>query len=485
MRLSRALEASLTLAVREAKRRRHEFLCLEHVLWAIVRDDDVAEVIRACGGDPAKLAHDLDHYLTQMETLPEGVDVPPQQTLAFQRVLQRAAAHVQSSGRDEIDGRNLLVAIFREPDSHAAYLLGQQGVTRLDAVTYISHGIRKVPDLPAGPGHPMETDDEDGEESAPKDPLSAYAVNLVEKAAAGKIDPLIGRERELERTVHVLCRRRKNNPLFDGDPGVGKTAVVEGLALRIHDKRVPKALADATIYALDMGALLAGTKFRGEFEARLKAVIGALQEKKDAILFIDEIHTVVGAGATHGGSMDASNILKPALAGGELRCIGATTYQDYKQHFERDRALARRFQKIELTEPSVEETHLILRGLKPQYEAHHGVTYTDTALKAAAELSAKHVNDRFLPDKAIDVIDEAGAAATVRGTDKKTIRVKDVEHIIATMAKIPPRAVSVSDRERLETLDRDLKLLVFGQDGAVGSVVSAIRLARAGLGTPD
>jgi ATP-dependent Clp protease ATP-binding subunit ClpA len=489
MRLSRTLESSLTLAVREAKRRRHEFLCLEHVLWAILRDQEVAEAIRACGGDPEKLARDLEHYLAQMETLPDDVDVPPQQTLAFQRVLQRAAAHVQSAGRDEIDGRNLLIAIFREPDSHAAYLLGQQGVTRLDVVTYVSHGIRKVPELPAGngTGHIPDADDEDGdaEEGAARDPLAAFTVDLVARAAAGKIDPLIGRERELERTIHVLCRRRKNNPVFVGDPGVGKTAVVEGLALRIHDKRVPKALAEATIYALDMGALLAGTKFRGEFEARLKAVIGALQEKKDAILFIDEIHTVVGAGATHGGSMDASNILKPALAGGELRCIGATTYQDYKQHFERDRALARRFQKIELTEPSVEETHLILRGLKPQYEAHHGVTYTDTALKAAAELSAKHVNDRFLPDKAIDVIDEAGAAATVRGTDKKTIRVKDVEHIIATMAKIPPRAVSVSDRERLETLDRDLKLLVFGQDAAVGAVVSAIRLSRAGLGAPD
>ncbi len=485
MRLSRTLEASLTLAVREAKRRRHEFLCLEHVLWAILRDPEVAETIRACGGDPDKLARDLDHYLAQMETLPADVDVPPQQTLAFQRVLQRAAAHVQSSGRDEIDGKNVLVAIFREPDSHAAYLIGQQGVTRLDVVTYISHGIRKVPDLPAGNGRIPEADDEDGDEAPARDPLAAYTIDLVARAAAGKIDPLIGRERELERTIHVLCRRRKNNPVFVGDPGVGKTAVVEGLALRIHDKRVPDAIAEATIYALDMGALLAGTKFRGEFEARLKAVIAALQQKPRAILFIDEIHTVVGAGATHGGSMDASNILKPALASGELRCIGATTYQDYKQHFERDRALARRFQKIELTEPSVEETHLILRGLKPQYEAHHNVTYTDTALRAAAELSAKHVNDRFLPDKAIDVIDEAGAAATAKGADKKTIRVKDVEHIIATMAKIPPRAVSLSDRERLETLDRDLKLLVFGQDDAVGAVVSAIRLARAGLATPD
>src|SRR6185369_12923802 len=367
------------------------------------------------------------------------------------------------------------------------FLLGQQGVTRLDAVTYISHGIRKVPELPAGPGHPMETEDEDGEESAPNDPLSAYAVNLLEKAAAGKIDPLIGRERELERTVHVLCRRRKNNPIFVGDPGVGKTAVVEGLALHIHEKKVPKALADAVIYALDMGALLAGTKFRGEFEQRLKAVIAALLEKPGSILFIDEIHTVVGAGATHGGSMDASNILKPALASGELLCIGATTYQDYKQHFERDRALARRFQKIELTEPSVEETHQILRGLKPQYEAHHGVTYSDKALRAAAELSAKHVNDRLLPDKAIDVIDEAGAAVQVQpaSKQKKTVRTRDIEHVVATMAKIPARTVTVSDRDRLMTIDRDMKLLVFGQDPAIDTVVSAIRLARAGLGQPD
>jgi ATP-dependent Clp protease ATP-binding subunit ClpA len=485
MRLSRGLESSLTLAVREAKRRRHEYLCLEHVLWAILRDGDVADVIRACGGDPEKLVRDLEHYLTQMETLPPGVDVPPQQTLAFQRVLQRAAAHVQSSGRDEIDGRNILIAIFREPDSHGAFLLTQQGITRLDVVTFVSHGIRKVPELPAGNGQMPQGDDDDDPTGA-KDPLEAFTANLVDRAAAGKIDPLIGRDRELERTVHVLCRRRKNNPVFVGDPGVGKTAVVEGLALRIHEKQVPKALAEATIYALDMGALLAGTKFRGEFEARLKAVIAALKQKPHSILFIDEIHTVVGAGATHGGSMDASNILKPALASGELRCIGATTYQDYKQHFERDRALARRFQKIELTEPSVEETHQILRGLKPQYEAHHNVTYSDPALRAAAELSAKHVNDRYLPDKAIDVIDEAGAAANVKGAgDKKTIRVRDVEHIVATMAKIPPRAVSLSDRERLETLDRDLKLLVFGQDDAVAAVVSAIRLSRAGLATPD
>ncbi|HEV7735416.1 MAG TPA: ATP-dependent Clp protease ATP-binding subunit ClpA [Candidatus Binatia bacterium] len=492
MRLSRALEASLSLAVAEARRRRHEFLCLEHVLLALLQDDAVAEVIRACGGDVVQLTHDVEAYLDeQLESLPPGDDRPPQQTLGFQRVLQRAAAHVQSAGKDEIDGRNVLAAIFREPDSHAAYLLQQQGISRLDVITYLSHGIPKVPqpsDPPASGNDGEGDDDGDGESGAPaRDPLSAFTVNLVEKAAAGRIDPLIGRARELERTVHVLCRRRKNNPVFVGDPGVGKTALVEGLALRIHAGDVPPALLDAAIYALDMGALLAGTKFRGEFEARLKAVLAAIAKLPKAILFIDEIHTVVGAGATHGGSMDASNLLKPALANGELRCIGATTFQDYKQHFERDRALARRFQKIELSEPSVEETHAILRGLKTQYEEHHGVSYTDSALRSAAELSAKHVHDRFLPDKAIDVIDEAGAAAQVKtgSRPKKVIRTRDIEHVVSTMAHIPPRQVSTSDRDRLETLDRDLKLLVFGQDDAVAAVVAAIRLARAGLATPD
>ncbi len=485
MRLSRALEASLGLAVREARRRRHEFLTLEHVLWALLHDEAVAEVIRACGGNLPQLLRDLESHLDdQIDTLPPGEDRPPQQTLGFQRVLQRAAAHVQSAGRDEIDGRNLLAAIFRELESHATFLLSQQGISRLDVITYLSHGIAKVPSAPE-PQPGGENGDDD--EAAPsRDPLASFTVNLVERAAAGKIDPLIGRERELERTVHVLCRRRKNNPVFVGDPGVGKTAIVEGLALRIHDKKVPRGLQDAHIFALDMGALIAGTKFRGEFEARLKAVLAALTQKPGAILFIDEIHTVVGAGATHGGSMDASNLLKPALASGDLRCIGATTFQDFKQHFERDRALARRFQKIELSEPSVQETVEILRGLKGQYEEHHRVSYSDDALEAAAELSAKHVHDRFLPDKAIDVIDEAGAAAQVAPEhETKTIDTGDIEHIVATMARIPPRQVSTSDRERLETLDRDLKLLVFGQDKAVAQVVSAIRLSRAGLGTPD
>jgi ATP-dependent Clp protease ATP-binding subunit ClpA len=485
VRLSRALETTLALAVREARRRRHEFLCLEHVLWALLHDQAVAEVIRACGGNVTQLIQELEAYLDdQVDTLAPGDDRPPQQTLGFQRVLQRAAAHVQSAGRDEIDGPNLLAALFREPDSHATFLLLQQGITRLDVITYLSHGIPKTP-LEPGPGERDAAGDDDDPAPA-RDPLASFTINLVEKAAAGRIDPLIGRERELERTVHVLCRRRKNNPVFVGDPGVGKTAIVEGLALRVHRKEVPPGLQDVQIYALDMGALLAGTKFRGEFEARLKAVLGALKQKPGAVLFIDEIHTVVGAGATHGGSMDASNLLKPALAGGELRCIGATTFQDFKQHFERDRALARRFQKIELVEPSVEETHEILRGLKSQYEEHHNVTYTDEALGSAAELAAKHVHDRFLPDKAIDVIDEAGAAAQVKPeAERQTIGTAEIEHIVATMARIPPRQVSTSDRERLETLDRDLKLLVFGQDQAVATVVSAIRLSRAGLATPD
>jgi len=497
VRLSRALEITLSLAIRDAHRRRHEFLTLEHLLYALCHDDAVAEVLRACGGDVDKLKATLDAYLTeQVERLPDGVESPPQQTLAFQRVLQRAAAHVQSSGKEEIDGRHVLAAIFREPDSQAVFALREQEITRLDVITYISHGIGKVPLAPNGHDEhdhehgdaEMGDDDESG--ATGRDPLSAFTVDLVARAEAGRIDPLIGRARELERTVHVLCRRRKNNPVFVGDPGVGKTALVEGLALAIHEGTVPAALAEARIYALDMGALLAGTKFRGEFEARLKAVLKALEDKPHAILFIDEIHTVVGAGATHGGSMDASNLLKPALGSGELRCIGATTFQDFKQHFERDRALARRFQKIELMEPSIEETHAILKGLKARYESHHDVSYSDGALGAAAELAAKHIHDRFLPDKAIDVIDEAGAAAQIKGPraegeKPRRIRTGEIEQVVATMARIPPRQVSASDRDRLETLDRDLKLLVFGQDAAVGAVVSAIRLSRAGLTQPD
>ncbi|MCC6848457.1 MAG: ATP-dependent Clp protease ATP-binding subunit ClpA [Deltaproteobacteria bacterium] len=492
MRISRELEISLALAVSEARRRRHEFLCIEHVLYALLHDADVAEVVRHCGGDVEELKRALERFFDEkVQRLPSGADVSPEQTIGFQRVIQRAAAHVQSSGKDEILGRNVLVAIFREPDSHAAYLLDQQGITRLDVVSYIAHGVSKIAEEgEVAESEAPEDDSEDDDAEPPRrkrDPLALFAVDLVARAAAGKIDPLIGRDDELARTARVLCRRRKNNPVFVGEPGVGKTALAEGLALQIHEGRVPDALKTARVYALDMGALLAGTRFRGDFEQRLKSVIAALRKIPGAILFIDEIHTVVGAGATSGGSLDASNILKPVLASGELRCIGATTYQDFKNHFERDRALARRFQKIEIPEPTTEQAHEILKGLKSHYEEHHGVAYTRAALRAAAELSSKHINDRYLPDKAIDVIDEAGAIVQMQpaAQRKKTVRVKDIEHVVATIARIPPRSVSISDRERLATLERDLQLTVFGQDQAIGSLVSAIKLSRAGLGQAD
>jgi ATP-dependent Clp protease ATP-binding subunit ClpA len=489
MRISHELEVSLSLAVNEAKRRRHEFLCIEHLLYALLHDDRVAEVIRQCGGDVDTLKQGLETVFDErMESLPEGADVTPQHTIGFQRVIQRAAAHVQSAGKDEILGENVLVAIFREPDSHAVHLLEDQGITRFDVVSFIAHGVSKIGDDGelAGVDRDVEAEEED-EPRQQKDPLAAFTTELVAKAAAGRIDPIIGRGPEIERTARVLCRRRKNNPVFVGDPGVGKTALAEGLALRIHEGAVPKALLDAEVYALDMGSLLAGTRFRGDFEQRLKAVIAALKAKPNSILFIDEIHTLVGAGSASGSSLDASNILKPALASGEIRCIGATTYNDYKSFFERDRALARRFQKIEVREPTVEETVLILQGLKDRYERHHGVTYTRNAIRSAAELAARYINDRYLPDKAIDVIDEAGAAVQMQPESqrRKTVRTKDIEQIVATMAKIPPRSVSVSDRDRLETLDRDLKLTVFGQDEAIGALASSIKLARAGLGHPE
>jgi ATP-dependent Clp protease ATP-binding subunit ClpA len=490
MRISRELEVSLALAVSEARRRRHEFLCIEHLLYGMLHDGEVADILRHCGGDVLALKGALERFLEdQMEKLPEGVDVQPQQTLGFQRLIQRAAAHVQSAGKDEILGRNVLVAIFREPDCHAAYLLEQQGVTRFDVVSYISHGVSKIAEEPAPAGGADENEpDSDEHGSRPrKDPLALYATDLVARAAEGKIDPLIGREQELARTARVLCRRRKNNPVFVGEAGVGKTALAEGLALQIHHGKVPAGLIGTRLFALDMGALLAGTRFRGDFEERLKGVIAALRRQPGAILFIDEIHTLVGAGAASGGSLDASNILKPVLASGDLRCIGATTYHDYKNYFERDRALARRFQKIEVPEPTTEETHEILKGLKRHYEEHHGVTYTRGALRAAAELSARYINDRYLPDKAIDVIDEAGATVQMQpaGQRKKTVRTKDIEQIVATMAKIPARSVSVSDRDRLETLERDLQLTVFGQDEAITTLASAIKLSRAGLGHPE
>ena len=483
--ISRELEVTLGLALREAMRRQHEFLTLEHVLYALLHDSDVSEVVRQCGGNVDALKRDVDKFLADtMETLPESEPAEPQQTLGFRRVLQRAALHVQSAGKEQISGRDVLVSMFRETNSHAVYLLEKQGISRLDVVSFISHGVSKLNEEEEG------GDGEDGE-GEPKRParkaLEAFAVNLNQRAAEGDIDPLIGREDEVERTIHVLCRRRKNNPLYVGDAGVGKTAIAEGLALKIHRGEVPEVLKQSTIYALDMGALLAGTKYRGEFEQRLKAVITALKKEPGAILFIDEIHTVVGAGATSGGSMDASNILKPVLGSGKIRCIGSTTYDEYRSYFERDHALARRFQKIEIPEPSIEQTYRILKGLKQHYERHHGVTYTDAALRAAADLAAKHINDRRLPDKAIDVIDEAAAAIKILppSKQKKTVRATDIERVVAKIARIPARSVSTSDKGRLERIDADLKLTVFGQDAAIDAVVTAIRVARAGLGRPD
>ena len=485
--ISKELEGTLKTALKEAQGRRHEYLCLEHLLYALLQDKDASRAIINCGGDIERLRKSLEEFFNgELETLPAGFDQEPQQTLSFHRVLQRAVIHAQSAERKEINGGNLLIAMFRESDSYAVYLLEDQGITRFDVVNYVSHGISKISTGEDWPQSEQEHDDEEKPAQRVK-PLQAFTVNLVNKAGQGSIDPLIGRDDEIERTIHVLCRRRKNNPIYVGDPGVGKTALAEGLALKIHRGEVPDALKDAVIYALDMGALLAGTKFRGDFEARLKGVLAGLSKQPNSILFIDEIHTVVGAGATSGGSMDASNILKPALASGELKCIGSTTYHDYKSYFERDRALARRFQKIEISEPSVDEAYKILQGLKPHYEKHHGVHYSTTALHTAVELSAKHINDRRLPDKAIDVIDEVGAAVKILPPEKrkKIIGPKDIEKIVAKIAKIPPRSVSTSDREQLQNLERDLKLTVFGQDAAVEILASTIKLSRSGLGHPE
>ena len=488
--IGKEVQATLNLALSEAKRRRHEFVCIEHLLFALLQDKDAGAAIVHCGGDIARLKKALEEFFdSHMERLPAGMEREPQQTLGFHRVLQRTMLHAQSAEKKEIHGGDLLAAIFREPDSYAAYLLEEQGITRLDVINYISHGISKIStgeDWSVSREERGETDEE--EKARPvASPLEAFTVNLVEKARNGNIDPLIGRDDEVQRTIHILCRRRKNNPIYVGDPGVGKTAIAEGLALRIYQGQVPDVLKDAVIYALDMGALLAGTKFRGDFEARLKGVLGSLKKQPNSILFIDEIHTVVGAGATSGGSMDASNILKPALASGELRCVGSTTYHDYKSYFERDRALARRFQKIEISEPSVEESYQILQGLSPHYEKHHGVRYTSAALRAAVVLSAKHINDRRLPDKAIDVIDEVGAAVKILAPEKrkKSIGLKEIENIVAKIAKIPPRSVSASDKEQLQNLERDLKLMVFGQDIAIETLASAIKLSRSGLAHPE
>ena len=489
--ITQDLQASLRQAIEEARKRRHEYLTLEHLLLALLDNPEVARMLEALGVDIETLRRELQQFLAEaLETLPAGVHKPPEETPGIQRVLQRAAVHALSAERSSIDGPAVLVAFFREPSCHALYLLEQQGLTRLDVLRYVSHGLN--PEGVGGThpsGEPSDDRDEvssgsDDEPSPIRDPLGTFCSDLRQRAAEGKIDPLIGREAELERTIHVLARRRKNNPVFVGEPGVGKTAIVEGLARRLHEGSVPAALKASTIYALDMGALIAGTKFRGQFEERIKAVLKALKQKPGAILFIDEIHTVVGAGATSGGTMDASNLLKPALANGELRCIGATTYPEYKASFERDRALERRFQKIDVREPSVEETVQILRGLAPRYAEHHGVTYEDAALEAAAELSFKHINDRHLPDKAIDVIDEAGAADSILPEERRkhVIDTHAIELVVSKIARIPEKTVSTSAREQLERLGPELKKVIYGQDHAIEQLASVIKLQRSGLG---
>src|SRR5512142_535146 len=483
--VSKELQQTLQNAVGEARRRRHEYVTLEHLLHAMTKDKVASEVLSACGADLRLLERELEEYLDR--TLESASSVQdPEQTAAFQRVLQRAAWHVQGSGRTELNAGDVLVAITRERGSHAVYLLEKQGVRRLDILQYISHGIGKDGEEQGG-GEPGEEQGEEGGPRPVKDPFKTFTVNLVERAQQGLIDPLIGRDAEIERMIQVLCRRRKNNPVLVGDPGVGKTAIVEGLALRIHQKKVPAILEKAAIYSLDMGALLAGTKFRGEFEQRLKGVIQGVKKTPNAILFIDEIHTIVGAGATTGSSMDASNLLKPGLASGELRCIGSTTFQDYKATFERDHALARRFQKIEIHEPSVDDTVKILKGLKKVYEDHHGVVFTPKAIRAAAELAAKHINDRQLPDKAIDVLDEAGALDRMRSEDRRKHRVtaRDVERVVAKIAKIPERTVSVDDQQALANLEPELRKVIYGQDQAIGAIASAIKLSRSGLASPE
>jgi ATP-dependent Clp protease ATP-binding subunit ClpA len=493
--LSRNLEQTLHRALSFASERRHEYATLEHLLLGLTDDSDAATVLRACGVDLDKLRQELTEFLDKdLSGLTTDRATEPKPTAGFQRVVQRAAIHVQSSGRDEVTGANVLVALFSERESHAVYFLQLQDMTRLDAVNFISHGIAKAPgrtaQRPAQGASPPQDGDHEREEKPGRrnqDALSTYCVNLNKKATAGKIDPLIGRETEIERTIQILCRRTKNNPLYVGDPGVGKTAIAEGLAKRIVEGEVPEVLAKSTIFALDMGALLAGTRYRGDFEERLKAVMKEIENYPGSILFIDEIHTVIGAGATSGGAMDASNLLKPALQSGTVRCIGSTTYKEYRQHFEKDRALVRRFQKIDVKEPSVEDAIEILKGLKPYFESFHKLKYTNDAIKTAVELSAKYIHDRKLPDKAIDVIDETGASQmlVIESKRKKKITVKEIEATVATMARIPPRTVTKSDAEVLINLQKDLKRVVFGQDKAIEALASAIKLSRAGLREPE
>lgn len=487
--LSKELEFTLNNAFKEARARRFEFMTVEHLLLALIDNPTAAQVLRACGGDLETLRDELDSFVDENTPLLDENDTrETQPTLGFQRVLQRAVFHVQSSGKKEVTGANVLVAIFGEQDSQTVYLLNKQNITRLDVVNYISHGIAKNSDE-----EPEEAEDSAGEyggEEAESDakPLDKYATNLNVKAQAGEIDPLIGRDHEVERASQVLCRRRKNNPLLVGEAGVGKTAIAEGLAKRIVDGEVPEVLSDAIIYSLDLGALVAGTKYRGDFEKRLKAILNQLKKEQGAILFIDEIHTIIGAGAASGGVMDASNLIKPMLATGELKCIGSTTYQEYRGIFEKDRALSRRFQKIDVKEPTIDQTFEILKGLKSRYEEFHEVKYSNNALKTAAELSGRYINDRFLPDKAIDVIDEAGANHRVKGVatkGKKQINVKDIEAIVAKIARIPEKSVSSTDMDKLKTLSRDLRMVVFGQDDAINALGAAIKMSRSGLGPQD
>jgi ATP-dependent Clp protease ATP-binding subunit ClpA len=483
--LSKELEFSLNQAFKRARERRHEFLTVEHLLLALLDNPAAVEVLKACGADVERLRGELDAFITETTPLlPEDEKRDTQPTLGFQRVLQRAVFHVQSAGRKDVTGANVLVAIFSEQDSQAVYLLDQQDVSRLDVVNYISHGVAKTSDKdPASGTGPAAGNAEEGGENGAA-PLQQFASNLNQRAREGKIDPLIGRKLELERTVQILCRRRKNNPLLVGEAGVGKTAIAEGLAKKIVDGEVPEVLSGCTIYALDLGSLVAGTKYRGDFEKRLKGVLAQLKKDPSAILFIDEIHTVIGAGSASGGVMDASNLIKPALASGELRCIGSTTYQEFRGIFEKDHALARRFQKIDITEPSVDETVEILKGLKSRFEEHHKVRYSVHALRTAAELSAKYINDRHLPDKAIDVIDEAGAFVQLMPPSrrKKQVGVTEIENIVAKIARIPPRSVSATDTESLRNLTRDLQMVVFGQDEAIQALSAAIRMNRSGLG---
>ncbi|MCE7950817.1 MAG: ATP-dependent Clp protease ATP-binding subunit ClpA [Xanthomonadales bacterium PRO7] len=482
---SKDLELTIGQCYKDAREQRHEFMTVEHLLLALLENPSASAVLRACGADSGKLGKDLKNIIVEtVPVLPANDERDTQPTLGFQRVLQRAVYHVQSSGRKEVTGANVLVAIFGEKDSHAVYFLNQQEVSRLDVVNYISHGIAKIgqethPQSGAEPGK-----DAEGGEEPKGNPLTDFATNLNELAKQGKIDPLIGRAEEIERTIQVLCRRRKNNPLYVGEAGVGKTALAEGLAKRIVEGEVPEVLKPCTIYALDMGALVAGTKYRGDFEKRLKGVIAELKKQPHAVLFIDEIHTIIGAGSASGGTMDASNLIKPMLASGEIRCIGSTTFQEYRGVFEKDRALARRFQKIDVVEPSIAETVQILTGLKSRFEEHHKVTYSGDAIKAAVDLSVKHIGDRLLPDKAIDVIDEAGARQRLlpENERKAVVDVPEIEYIVARMARIPPKQVSASDRDVLRNLDRNLKMVVFGQDQAIDALAASIKMARSGLG---